>query len=285
MTGDFARQYRARGWRVLPLPAGEKGARCRGWQDLDLDLAQIPQRFANACNVGVILGSRSGELVDIDLEGDKALALAAVHLPATGAIFGHPSKPQSHWLHVAPGARYENFGDLLGDGKNTLVELRADGRDGGGAHQTIFPPSIADSERREWHGDTIAPAVIDPRALRAAVAWLAIGCLVARHVSRPAAERPGPDLPRLVWENDHALGRTAYRRAGWAASDELRAQRRDIPRADARTGEGRLLRDVRKTLLEHINPAPNGSDAHCATCRQAGSRRVHGPHAVNRHAC
>jgi hypothetical protein len=35
-----------------------------------------------------------------------------------------------------------------------------------------------------------------------------------------------------------------------------RGQRRGIVRVDARTREGRLLRDVRKALLEHLGPNP-----------------------------
>jgi hypothetical protein len=220
-TSAAALDYRRRGWRLVPIAAGEKGPRCRGWQDCDIGLAEIPERFADSRNVGVILGHRSGELIDIDLDCAEALALADIYLPRTGAIFGRPSKLRSHRLYIAPGARYESFGGPLGNGKNMLVELRADGPDGG-AHQTIFPPSIADGERREWDGDTIAPAGIIAAVLRQRVAWLAIGCLVMRHVSEHVARRPGPDLPRLLWECDHALGRAAYRWAGWAAPDEPR---------------------------------------------------------------
>jgi len=35
-----------------------------------------------------------------------------------------------------------------------------------------------------------------------------------------------------------------------------RAQRRGIPRVDARTREGRLLREVTKTLREHVGSNP-----------------------------
>ena len=38
---------------------------------------------------------------------------------------------------------------------------------------------------------------------------------------------------------------------------ESRAQRRGIPRVDARTREGRLLREVKKTLREHVGSNPN----------------------------
>jgi hypothetical protein len=155
-----------------------------------------------------MLGPASGNLVDIDLDCAEAIALADMYLPVTGAVFGRPAKPRSHRLFIAPGAVYESFIDPS-DGK-TILELRASGRDGG-AHMTLLPPSTADGERREWHGNVIAPRPIDASALRASAAWLAVGCLVARHVSRHAAQRPGPDLPRLLREWDHGLGRLAYR--------------------------------------------------------------------------
>ena len=101
----------------------------------------------------------------------------------------------SHRLYIAPGAAYEAFADPLRERKNTLLELRAPGC-GGGVHQTLIPPSVADGERREWCGDVIAPAVVDASALRTACAWLAIASLIRRYVSKSASERPGPDLPR-----------------------------------------------------------------------------------------
>jgi hypothetical protein len=219
---DAAIEYRRRGWRVVPIPAGAKGPNSRGWQELDIGLSEIPHQFGDGCNVGVIVGSRSGELVDCDLDCSEALALKDIYLPPTRAIFGRPSKLRSHWLYVAPRARFESFGDPLLGGKNTLVELRADGPDRG-AHQTVFPGSVHPSgERVQWDDDTIAPAGILPAMLRQRVAWLAIGCLVMRHVSEHAARRPGPDLPRVLWEYDHELGRTAYRWAGQPAPDEPR---------------------------------------------------------------
>src|SRR5215212_1896196 len=71
--------------------------------------------------------------------------------------------------------------------------LRAAGRDGG-TYQTLLPPSVADRERREWHGEIIAPAVVSSTILRTACTWLAIGCLVRRHVGEYPSEHLGPSL-------------------------------------------------------------------------------------------
>jgi hypothetical protein len=219
-VADWSRTYTIRGFRVVPVPAGEKAPRYRGWEKIELKLADLPNHFGRNGNIGVILGPVSGELVDADLDCPEALVLADLYLPATGAEFGRASKPRSHRLFIAPGAIYEGFTDPI-SGK-TLIELRAQGRDGG-AHQTMFPPSIHPSgERVEWHGDHIAPAVVNAAALRCRMAWLAIGTLTARYISEQAARSPGPDLPYLLWEADQGLGRSAFRWLGQPAPDKPR---------------------------------------------------------------
>lgn len=229
MTGDLLlAEYRRRGWSLVPIPAGEKGPRSKDWQTRQWQ----PSDFPPGCNAGLILGPRSGEIVDVDLDCGEALQLADRYLLATGAIFGRPSKPRSHWFYTALGAVFETFADPVSG--ETILELRARGATGG-EHQTLLPPSVADGERREWAGDAIAPAVVHHAALRCTVAWLAIGALVMRYVSQHAAERPGPDLPRLLWEADPALGRAAYRWLGQPDPDAPKYRpkpQRDLSRED-----------------------------------------------------
>lgn len=197
--------YAMRGWCCVPIPAGHKGPLITDWQHRQWQLKD----FTPTNNIGVILGHRSGNLVDVDLDCQEALVLAPIYLPPTRAIFGRNAKPQSHWLYISPGAQKTTFADPLRDKKNTLLELRSDGRDGG-THQTLFPPSIADGERREWHGSTIEPMAVDAIVLHQRCTWLAIGCLVLRHVSETAARRPGHDLPHLLHEAEPVLGRKAF---------------------------------------------------------------------------
>jgi hypothetical protein len=207
-TLDLWRAYRSRGWQTVPIPAGSKKPMATGWHEREFG----PDDFGNG-NIALMLGQRSGGLVDIDLDCDETIALADLYLPQTGAEFGRLSRLRSHRLYIAPGAAFEVFADPLIAGKNTLVELRADGASGG-AHLSLAPPSIADGERREWHGNTIVPLVVNARALRLCVARLAIGALVARYMSELAAARPGPDLPALLWEFDRPLGRVAFKWLG-----------------------------------------------------------------------
>jgi hypothetical protein len=231
-TVEAVLEYHRCGWAVVPVLPGQKAAAMRGWPKFRAGTDDLPRLFGQGENVGVILGAASGNLVDIDLDCTEAVALADLYLPATDAVFGRPTKPQSHRLFIAGGAVYESFTDPSNGG--TIAELRATGR-GGGAHLTLLPPSIADGELREWRGDLVAPRPITAGALRTSLVWLAIGCLVARHVSRHAAERPGWDLLQLLWEWDHDLGRTAFQWLGQSAPDVPRRHplpRRQLSRRD-----------------------------------------------------
>jgi hypothetical protein len=223
-TIDFAREYLQRGWRFVGIAAGRKNPIGRGWPDLELGAEDLPKYFGGRQNLGVLLGPKSGNLVDIDLDAPEAITIADLYLPATDAVFGRPSKPRSHRLYVAVDAEFVVFADpLTGD---TLLELRTSGRQSR-AHQTLLPPSVTDGERRQWSGaDGFAPRVINAAHLRQAAGWLAVGCLVSRHLGETPARRPRRDMHRLLWEVDHQLGRVAYGWLGLPAPDQLARQAR-----------------------------------------------------------
>ncbi len=246
MTADpLLADYFRRGLALVPVPTEEKGPRTKDWQTRQWR----PSDFPTGCNVGLILGPRSGEIVDIDLDCEEALALADSYLPATGAEFGRASKPRSHRLYIAPGATFEAFADPIA--QKTILELRARGATGG-EHQTLVPPSVAGGERREWHGEVIAPTGYEASKLRRRCAFLAMACLLARYVSRHTAERPAPDFPRLLWEADSALGRVAYHWLGQPDPDASRRHpqpRRDLSREEI-------------DLAKLVHAIPNNADWH-----------------------
>ena len=246
---DAPLSYISRGWCTVPIPRGGKRPAMPGWPDFVPKPEHVPRLFGHGENIAVILGPKSGDLVDIDLDCPEAIELADLYLPATRAVFGRASKPRSHRLFIASGAFYESFADPT-SGK-TLLELRATGRNGG-AHLSLLPPSITDGERREWQGDIIAPAVIEAVVLRTAVAWLAIGCLVMRYVSEIAARNPGPDLPSLLWEADQALGRRAF--------DWLGLPHPDLPRRYPRERQEMTRGDL--DFAEMVAAIPNTFDWH-----------------------
>jgi hypothetical protein len=234
--------YRRRGWELKPVQAGLKRPVVKGWPDKKFG----PDDFSDNGNVAIRVGKQSDGLVDADLDCEEAIALAPLYLPVTGARFGRPSKPLSHWFYIAQGATFETFADPISG--EMLLELRADGRDGG-AHITLVPPSVTDGEEREWDNGTIEPATVESWWLRTCLARLAVGCVVMRYISEYAARRPGPDLPGVLWEFDHDLGRPAYR---WLGKPD--------PDAPQRPLKPRLERSERDIALDELARAiPNAN--------------------------
>jgi len=166
----FAQQYLARGWAVVPIPRGSKAPVLPNWQNLQLEAHDLPRYFNNGKNVGVLLGERSGWLVDVDLDCPEALQIADFFLPPTGAIFGRESKPRSHRLYICPGAKTTRF-----EYGKTLVEIRSTGA------QTVFPGSIHPSGEEIRWDEKGEPAHIDFQTLKGCVAKLASCVLLSRH--------------------------------------------------------------------------------------------------------
>jgi hypothetical protein len=157
---------------VIALEPRSKKPIGRGWQSKQLTTDDLAKSFDGEQNVGVLLGSASDGLVDVDLDNPIAVALAPRFLPNTGAIFGRASKPRSHWLYrVTDGATTKKF--QSSDGA-MIVEIRSDGA------QTMFPPSIHPSgEEVTWDTDSepaqvVASELLAPVERLTAVTQLAI---------------------------------------------------------------------------------------------------------------
>jgi hypothetical protein len=112
--------YARRGWSIVPIPCGQKKPAMRGWQNFTATAEDVPRLFASGENVAVRRGSRSGDLVDIDLDCLEALDLADLYLPRTHAELGRLSKPRSHRLFVALDAVFEAFADPNDDRPDTI---------------------------------------------------------------------------------------------------------------------------------------------------------------------
>jgi hypothetical protein len=178
---DAARWYLARGYAPIPVPAGTKVPVLKGWTDLRLSDADLPQHFNGTGNIGVLLGEPSGWLVDVDLDCEEAVALAPAFLPSTGATSGRPGKPSSHWWYICEGAKTRKHQDPAS--KKMIVELRSTGA------QTVVGPSMHPSGELydPLEGE---PAVVDAETLSAAVAALAAAVTTQRHGDTPPPERP-----------------------------------------------------------------------------------------------
>jgi hypothetical protein len=182
-AADAATHYARCGLAPIPVPhrgknPGRKadGGSGAGWQNARVGPGDVPRVFGDGPrNVGVLLGEPSGGLVDVDLDCPQTVALAPVLLPATGAVFGRPGKPRSHWLYIADPvpAATQQWKDVDG---TTLVELRSTGG------QTVFPPSTHESgEPVEWAAGDGVPAAAHGSVLRDQVATLAAAALLVRH--------------------------------------------------------------------------------------------------------
>ena len=99
-----ARAYTRRGWRVVPVRRGEKGVTLARWTELRLGEDDLPRWFRGAAahNVGILTGTPSGGLVDVDCDAPEAREAAKELLPATGLISGRASAPASHyWYRIS----------------------------------------------------------------------------------------------------------------------------------------------------------------------------------------
>jgi len=174
-TIDAAIGYISRGFAPVPIPSGSKKPLVKDWPNFRVLEDDAGRHFYATGNVGIILGAASGGLVDIDLDCDEAVRLAAETLPETAAIFGRKGRPRSHHLfRVVGGCPTKKFLDPI-DGKN-LLELRGDG-----GLQTVFPPSRHPSgETVTWESEG-APALIDYDVLLGAIKCLAGNVVIEKH--------------------------------------------------------------------------------------------------------
>jgi len=170
------RAYLARGWAPTPVAARGKRALLDRWTTRRLGRGEL-ELFADR-NVGLLLGSPSAGLVDVDCDWPEASELAPELLPPTALVHGRASSPGSHWWYRSPvtsGALRTR--QALRSRKPTVVELRSTGL------MTVVPPSVhpsAELLRWERWGE---PAPVPPGELRLAVARLALGA-VLRHLGR-----------------------------------------------------------------------------------------------------
>lgn len=172
VTTRAARAYLARGWAPTPVEARGKGPLLTNWPHRRLrgeDLELFEGR-----NVGLLLGSASEGLVDVDCDWPEAAELACELLPATALVHGRPSSPRSHWWYSSPGVRTAVYRvqSPVSSRKPTIVELRSSGL------MTVVPPSTHPT------GETLGwerwgcPATIDGGELRETVARLAIAAVL-----------------------------------------------------------------------------------------------------------
>jgi putative DNA primase/helicase len=181
---QIALAYLARGWKPIPIPFRGKRPLDAEWQTLRVDADNATQYFnGGPQNVGVLLGSASNGLTDVDLDCAEAIAVAPYVLPQTAAMFGRKSKRASHWLYYTRAWGNADMPAALrfrAPDKTTLVELRIGGILGA---QTVFPGSMHESgEPISWEPDCNGePPQVDGGQLLKRVQRVAAAALLARH--------------------------------------------------------------------------------------------------------
>jgi len=166
--------YIEHGWSPIPVPAGSKAPIVTGWQNLRISAEQVPSCFALGSNVGLVLGSASGGLVDVDLDCTEAVKAAQYFLPATRMIHGRQGNPHSHRWYICSEAKKTQQYKHPETGA-MLVELRSNGA------QTLAPPSVHPSgEKLVWLTE-IEPSVVSAEDLVRGVKQIAAVALIAQH--------------------------------------------------------------------------------------------------------
>ena len=238
---ESAQLWHALGFHPIPVPFMEKGPKIKDWQKLLLTHDELPAYFKGRTNIGVLLGDEKGNL-DVDLDCMEAIPAAARLLPPTGIIFGHESKPASHYMYrIVPAIRSKKYADPLNKDV-TLLEIRAATRNGIG-HQTVVPWSTHVSGEPITFDQCSEPASPSADVLQRAIARVAAAALLAKYY--PAKSRNETEL---------ALA-GILARAGWNVDDAVElvlATYVSIPNHD-RSAVERVKNSVRSTFEHHKN--------------------------------
>jgi putative DNA primase/helicase len=125
--------YINHGFSPVPIPFKTKSPITKEWNKLRITANDYESYFDGApTNIGILTGKPSNGLVDVDIDSVNALKFVPLFLPKTNCIFGHKSKPRSHWVYrVASAKAVEQF-----IAKGMILEIRGNNR------CTVFPGSV-----------------------------------------------------------------------------------------------------------------------------------------------
>ena len=209
---EAARRWSEKGYNVIPIPYRQKKPVIDAWQELRLKPEDLAMHFSSApSNIGLLLGEPYGAC-DIDLDCPEALKIWQTFAPPTSCVFGHQSKPFSHWIyHLDPPGPSLKFSDPVD--KNTLLELRCLSNDGKVGRQTVLPGSTHKDSGEPIQFESrhdADPSNVDADVLVRAVKMTAAAVLLSRHYPPAGGGRHDCELAlsgvlaRAGWTEDDA---------------------------------------------------------------------------------
>ena len=130
---------------LLPIPAGEKGPRLTGWQNLTPASMEDPAylaRLNHGGNIGVLLGKPSGGLCTIDVDDDAALEeFLALNPALKGTLRTRRARGGNLWVRVQ--GDFPPLTKLITKDGRDWGEWRADGG------QTVIHGAAQDTHKGE----------------------------------------------------------------------------------------------------------------------------------------
>ena len=176
----WARHYVNQGIQPVPLHPRSKRPIADGWQNVRLTADDLPGAFSRGENIGILTGSPSDGLADVDKDCDEALAISKHFLPQTSTAFGRENQITHELFRLAPTdfptIQFRDPSVGSDNIKGMLVELRGTGS------QTMAPPSVHPDTGKliEWYdiGDV---RQLQHSELVKCVERLAAACLLARY--------------------------------------------------------------------------------------------------------
>lgn len=166
-------------FKPVPLRWSSKAAHTGDYVDVDYKPPDDDLWRQGRYGVGIVTGPAHSGPIDIDIDSKEALFFASKFLPDTPAVFGHRSKPRSHYLYRVDADAMPKHALIDPMSNETIIEIRGDG-----GHQTVFPGSIHEGtkEHIEWADKPLPDVpIVDKSALERAAYKVAAASLVVRH--------------------------------------------------------------------------------------------------------
>lgn len=178
------------GWEPIALPLKSKHSKGKWGEPVKWTGDSIDNSFGPDNNLGIALGQRSSNLVDIDFDWPEAALVANVMLSYLPS-FGRAGSPHSHRIVTSElqKNRYtfeipDEAAKLFNADRKMVLEIR------GAGHQTMFPPSIHPTgELVRWHDDPVAMEPVEGESLRRICSFIAFMSVILNRYPKVSGNR------------------------------------------------------------------------------------------------